>query len=117
MSGLSKQPIQRWLDRFSTRLVRHRLNRNLTQHELARAAGISRRTLARLENAEPTQLENFLRTLIALGLDEGLERLVPDVPNSPIQQLERFGRTRRRATGRRGSPKDARKPWSWSDES
>ena len=117
MTELSKQPIQRWLDQLSRRLVRHRLNRNLTQHELARAAGISRRTLARLENAEPTQLENFLRVLIALGLEEGLDRLVPDVPASPIQRLERSGRIRRRATGRRGSPRDAREPWTWSDES
>jgi len=89
----------------------------MTQVELADAAGISRRTLARLEAGEPTQLENFLRTLIALGLQDGLERLVPDVPDSPIQQLERAGRTRKRATGRRKTRADDGKPWSWDDES
>ena len=117
MNALSIKPLQHWLDQFSTRLTRHRLNQNLTQFELARAAGISRRTLARLENGESTQLENFLRTLIALGLEAGLDRLVPDVPQSPIQQLERSGRARQRATGRRRSQSDESKPWSWSDES
>ena len=117
MSGISSQPIRRWLERLSERVVRHRLNRNLTQEELALAAGISRRTLARLENGEPTQLENFLRTLIALDLEDGLERLVPDVPQSPIQQLERSGQTRKRATGRRKSRSEQSEPWSWNDES
>ena len=64
------------------RIVRHRLNRDLTQAELAEAAGISRRTLARLEGGEPTQLENFLRVLAALGLAQGLDQLVPELPES-----------------------------------
>lgn len=117
MKDASSQPVRRWLDRLSERLVQHRLNQNLTQEDLARVAGISQRTLARLENGEPTQFENFLRTLIALGLEDGLERLVPDVPHSPIQQLEQSGRTRQRATGRRKSRSERSEPWSWDDES
>ena len=117
MCGVSVQPLQRWLQRLGRRLVKHRLNRNLTQVELARAAGISRRTLARLEGGEPTQLENFLRALVALGLEDNLDRLVPDVPESPIQQLERSGRSRKRATGRRKPRPGASEPWSWDDES
>jgi len=116
MSGMALQPLRLLLERLSKRLVKHRLNRNLTQVELARAAGISRRTLARLENGEPTQLENFLRTLIALGLDEGLDRLVPDVPDSPIHQLKRAGRRRQRATGKRKATPETAEPWSWGDE-
>ena len=117
MSDSSGKPLQYWLEHLSRRLVQHRLNRNLTQVELADAAGISRRTLARLEAGEPTQLENFLRTLIALGLQDGLERLVPDVPESPIQQLERSGRRRKRATGSRKPRSDDNAPWSWDEGS
>jgi transcriptional regulator with XRE-family HTH domain len=118
MLDTAHQPLRPLLDRISKRLVKHRLNRNLTQEELAEAAGISRRTLARLENGEPTQLENFLRTLIALGLDEGLDKLVPDVPDSPIQQLDRAGRSRKRASGKRKQRADSGGgPWSWGDES
>ncbi|MCG8469360.1 MAG: transcriptional regulator, partial [Gemmatimonadetes bacterium] len=82
------------------------------------AAGVSARTISRLESGHSTQLENFLRVLVALELEDGLERLVPRVPDSPIQQLERAGRTRLRATGRRGrasEPADD-EPWSWGEE-
>jgi transcriptional regulator with XRE-family HTH domain len=116
MSGIARQPLQILLDRLGERLAKHRLNRNLTQAELARVAGISPRTLIRLENGEPTQLENFLRAVIALGLEEGLDRLVPEVPDSPIQQLRRSGRTRQRATGRRKATPDEAGQWSWGDE-
>jgi len=117
MSERPERPIQTWLDRLAERLVRHRLNRNLTQDELARAAGISRRTLTRLENGESTQFENFLRTLIALDLQDGLDRLVPDVPDSPIQQLDRAGRGRQRASGKRKSRPEPPGRWSWGDDS
>ena len=117
MGQATKRPMQHWLDHLSRRLVQHRLNRNLTQVELAREAGVSRRTLARLESGESTQLDSFLRILTALGLEAGLDRLVPDVPESPIQQLERSGRTRKRATGRRKPRTDAPGPWSWGDDS
>lgn len=117
MSPSSAVPLQNWLDRLSARLVKHRLNRNLTQAELARAAGISTRTLSRLENGEPTQLENFLRVLMALGLGDDLDRLVPDMLDSPIQQIERTGRVRKRASGRRSSRSEVTEPWSWGEES
>jgi len=117
MPDPTAQPIQFWLDRLSRRLVQHRLNKNQTQVELARSAGVSPRTLARLEKAEPTQLENFLRVLCALGLQEGLDRLVPEVPESPIQQLDRSGRRRRRASGKRRSDATVEPPWSWGDGS
>jgi transcriptional regulator with XRE-family HTH domain len=112
-----RQPLQLWIDLLAERLARHRLNRNMTQAELARAAGISRRTLARLESGGTTQLENFLRVLIALGLGDGLGRLVPDVPASPIQQLERSGSTRRRATGSRQLREKKASSWSWGENS
>ena len=117
MNEPAPYPLKWWLERISGRLVKHRLNRNLTQAELATAAGISHRTLARLEAGEPTQLESFLRTLIALGLENGLDRLVPDLPESPIQLLDRSGRPRRRASGSRKPRPESPKPWSWEDDS
>lgn len=115
------KPVAAWIAELGRRVARWRLNRNLTQEELAEQAGVSSRTLARLESGEATQLESFLRVLEALGLGQGLERLVPDVPPSPVQQLDRGGTVRRRATGRRGrrteADDDASAAWSWGDES
>lgn len=123
------RPLASRLGQLGERLTRHRLNRNLTRTELAELAGVSARTLARLEAGQSTQLENFLRVLTALGLGEGLDQLVPEVPESPIQQLERSGRPRKRATGRRrtsphksltietkGPAEDTSDAWTWADE-
>jgi transcriptional regulator with XRE-family HTH domain len=99
MTEAISRPIEEWLTTLSERLVRNRLRRNLTQQDLAKAAGISLRTLARLENGEPVRFESFLRTLIALGLEKALGGLVPEVPESPMEQIMRDGRRRQRATG------------------
>ena len=109
-------PVSEWLRQLSARLVRHRLNRDLSQSDLARRAGISLRTLARLEAGEPVQLGSFLRVLIALDLGEQLEHLVPEVPESPIQQLERAGKARRRASRRRSTRETDSSSWTWGDD-
>ena len=45
MSGIAQQPISLLLDRISKRLVKHRLNRNLTQVELATMVGATRESV------------------------------------------------------------------------
>jgi transcriptional regulator with XRE-family HTH domain len=117
MEDNSTRTTAAWLATLGQRLTRHRLNQNLSQAEVAERAGVSLRTVARLEGGEPTQLESFLRVLAALGLDRGLDRLVPEVPESPIQRLERDGKRRKRATGRRAKRPKRTKPWTWGDSS
>jgi transcriptional regulator with XRE-family HTH domain len=90
------------------RLERRRLERNRSQSELAREAGVSKRTVERIEAGESTQLSNLVRILRALGLLERLELLVPASLPSPIDQLKLRRRQRRRATGARGASGPAR---------
>lgn len=104
-----------WLQLLGERIAQHRLNADLTQAQLAGRAGVSVRTVSRLENGEAAQLDNFLRILMALGLDGGLERLVPEVPASPIQRLEQGGRRRRRASGERARRQSSAQPWTWAE--
>lgn len=105
----------RVLAELGARLARARLDENLTQAELAREAGISKRTLERLEAGRSTQLTNLLRVLRALGRLERLDALVPEAVPSPVQQLELEGRTRERASpaGKRSS---AAGDWTWGDD-
>ncbi len=112
----STKPVSEWMQRLSARLVRHRLNRDLSQSDLARRAGISLRTLARMEAGEPVQLGSFFRVLIALDLGSQLENLVPEVPESPIQQLERDGEVRRRASRRRDAGETDPASWTWGED-
>lgn len=101
------------------RISRHRLSRNLTQAQLAREAGISTRTLVRLEGGESTQLTNLIRVLRALGLLSNLEALVPPAPPSPMELLRHQGEQRQRASGRKdaGDAPSAIDEWTWGDES
>lgn len=97
------------------KLLQRRLGFNLTQAQLANAAGVSKRTLERLEAGESTQLTNFIRVLRALGLAHGLETLIPESTSSPIEQLKLQGKQRRRASSVR-KPKAPTKPWTWNDK-
>lgn len=93
------------------RLRQHRLSRNLTQAQLASAAGVSLPTVQRVEDGASIQLATLLRVLRALDLLGGVEALVPDTEVGPMDLLRRQGRRRQRATGRAPSPR----PWTWGD--
>jgi len=105
------------LDELGRRLARARLERNLTQAQLAAQAGLGRATLQRLESGQDSELSTLIRTLRALGLLELLDRLVPDPPPSPIELLKLQGKERRRARARVDRPPSApAAPWRWGDE-
>ena len=58
---------RRVLAELGDRLARHRLNRNQTQDQLAREAGVSKRTVVRLENGQSSQVTNLVRVSSRVG--------------------------------------------------
>lgn len=105
------------LRELGERLSRYRLNRNQAQAALADEAGVSLSTVIRLEQGESVQLTSLLRVLRALGLLDSLDALVPAPALSPIQQLKRQGKVRRRASGSGDAIAETpAEPWSWNDE-
>ncbi len=71
------------------RLAKIRLDRNLTQAQLATQAGVSKRTVERLEaGAVATQLSGFIRVCRVLDLIERFDLLVPEPVPSPVAQLK-----------------------------
>ncbi len=95
------------------RLTNVRLERNLTQAALAEQAGVSKRTVERLESGQvATRLSGFLRVCRTLGLLERFETVIPEATVSPMQQLRQQGRKRQRATGSKAAA-SAPKQWSW----
>jgi transcriptional regulator with XRE-family HTH domain len=106
------------LREVGSRLAAARLGRNLTQAALAEKAGLSKRTVERLESGEvAARLSALVRACRALDLVERLDALVPSPTVSPIEQLKLAGRRRKRASGRRGRPAPAKRKWTWGDES
>lgn len=88
---------------LGARLARRRLDRGLTQAELATQAGVSKRTVERIETGASAQLVSVIRVLRTLGLADRLDALVPEQAPSPIELLKLRGRQRQRAPGRRAS--------------
>ncbi len=100
---------------LGARLRRHRLERNLTQDELAEESGIGRATLQRLERGESVQLTSLIGLLRVLGLLDGLEVLVPEPVPSPLERIKTEGRRRQRArTSQEREVADA--TWTWGAE-
>lgn len=100
------------LQELGHRVARLRLERNLTQAQLAEQAGISKRTLERLEaGAAATQLSLFLRVLRQLDLLERLELLLPEPKTSPLALFQQQEASRKRASRR--LPAKPAAPWSW----
>ena len=103
------------------RLARARLERDLTQQQLADQAGVSVDTVRRLERKQSITLTGLLRILRALGQLDVLDLLLQAELASPIEQLERERGRRRRATGARARPRRTGSQaesgeWKWGDE-
>jgi transcriptional regulator with XRE-family HTH domain len=106
------------LRELGSRLAAARLARNLTQGALAEEAGVSKRTVERLESGEvAARLSGLVRVCRALGMVDRLDALVPSPQVSPLDQLKLAGRRRKRASGQRGQPTAAKRKWTWGDES
>jgi DNA-binding XRE family transcriptional regulator len=84
------------------RLQRQRLSLGLSQVELADRAGISASTVKLIEAHGRCTLENFVRTVMALGLADQLQSLFALQIRS-IAQMEQAEKARRRAPRRSGA--------------
>ena len=95
------------------RLESIRLSRNITQQQLAEEAGISTRTIRRLEKGQGVSLDTFIRVLSALRIQHSLENLLPDPTVRPIERVGLGTGERKRA---RPVPVSQERPaWSWGD--
>lgn len=104
------------LGELGRRITDARLARQMTQAQFADAAGVSKRTVERLENGASTQSANLIRCLRALDKLDGLERLLPETPPNPIDLLERHGRRPRRARPDAATGPTPAGPWTWDEQ-
>jgi putative transcriptional regulator len=95
------------------RLESIRLSRNMTQQQLAEEAGVSLRTIGRLEKGQGVSLDTFIRVLTALRVQQSLESLLPDPTVRPIERVGGGAGERKRARPARVSSEPP--AWSWGD--
>jgi transcriptional regulator with XRE-family HTH domain len=106
------------LHEIGDRLERRRIDTGLTQAQLAEEAGISKRTVERIEAGHSTDFVMLVRVLRVLMLLEALDESVPDLPQSPLMLLKGRGRARKRVRHSQrpntAAPKPAT-PWKWRE--
>ncbi|MHB8766451.1 MAG: helix-turn-helix domain-containing protein [Deferrisomatales bacterium] len=95
------------LRELGARVQAWRLNRNLSQDQVAETAGVGRATVVRLEGGQSVTLLSFVQVLRALGALEELAGFLPEPGVSPLELLERKGRRRRRASPGQSGPEPA----------
>ncbi|MFT7678890.1 MAG: transcriptional regulator with XRE-family HTH domain [Planctomycetota bacterium] len=103
------------LGQLGARLKRRRLARDLTQARLAHEAGVSKRTLERLEGGASTQTTSLVRILRALDILEDIQALAAEQTPSPMEQVAAERPTRRRAPSE--SAETPSTSWAWGDDS
>lgn len=96
------------------RLAQRRLELQLSQEVLAEQAGVSKRTVERVEAGATAQMSTMIRILRVLGLLDRLDAMVPASGPRPMDLLKLKGKARKRASGKR-KPTDE-KPWTWGED-
>jgi transcriptional regulator with XRE-family HTH domain len=102
------------LEALGQRLAAARLARQMTQARLAEEAGLSKRTVERIEAGDTSQVSSLIRVLRVLELLDGLNQLVPEAGPRPLDLLKLKGRQRKRASSKPAGP-DSEEGWSWGD--
>jgi len=102
------------LGELGKRFAQRRLEMQLSQEMLAEQAGVSKRTVERVESGATTQISTMIRILRVLGLLDRLEALVPVAGPRPMDLLKLKGKARKRASGKRNLTDE--KHWTWGDE-
>jgi DNA-binding XRE family transcriptional regulator len=80
-------------------LQRMRLNQDVSQLELVKRTGLSRRTVSEVENGRPASLKTFVQLLRALRLDV-LDGFETSTELSPLQAARLLSQQRHRASRR-----------------
>ena len=80
------------------RITQLRLEKNLTQQQLADEIGLSRMGYGKLEKGAG-KFENIIATLRVLDRLDLIENFIPEIDFSPMEQLKLKGKQRVRATG------------------
>lgn len=103
------------LSELGARLTRHRIELHLSQAKLAEQAGVSKRTIERIEAGATTQTATLIRVLRAMELLDRMDTLVPDTDGPrPMDLLKLKGKERQRAPRKETRP--SKKPWKWGDK-
>jgi putative transcriptional regulator len=97
-------------EEIGERLKQARLNRDLTQFEVAELAGVARKTVLNAEKGK-VALDIMIAILMALDLTEQIDLFLPKQEISPLQLAKLQGKKRQRASGQRSNKDEEAPKW------
>jgi transcriptional regulator with XRE-family HTH domain len=104
------------LSELGDRIGQCRINAQLTQAQLGEQAGVSKRTIERIESGQSAQMISMIRVFRVLGLLSALDQMISDGGPRPMDLLKLQGKQRQRVfSGRRNKP-ELEGEWSWDDD-
>ena len=107
----NKKDYKEYIRDLGQKIKTYRIMNEMSQQDLEDKTGVSKRSISRLEQGESVQLDTLFKILLALGLGDNIELLVPDQTKRPSYYLE----------NKDNSPKRVRKKtdksyFKWGDE-
>lgn len=111
------------LNVLGNRLTARRIALGLTQAKLATEAGVSKRTVERMEAGHSAEIVTWIRVLRVLGILGNLQQMIPQAGPTPMQLLQQQKKSyiRKRAprkdrTAGQAKKKAQTKPWVWGED-
>ena len=104
------------LAELGRRISSRRVELNLTQAEVAREAGLAKRTLERVEGGASSQTLSFVRILRTLDLIANLDSMIPEPVPGPMDLLRQNRKLRVRASKKQDDNMQDRKAWKWKED-
>jgi putative transcriptional regulator len=107
---MSNMTASAFAEEIGERLKQARLNRDLTQSEVAVLAGVARKTVLNAEKGK-VQLEILIAIMMALDLTDQIDLFLPKQEISPLQLAKLQGKKRQRASGQRRDTDEETPEW------
>ncbi|MBO4952748.1 MAG: helix-turn-helix domain-containing protein [Lachnospiraceae bacterium] len=102
---------QDYIKELGQKIKLYRIMNELSQQDLEDKTGVSKRSISRLEQGESVQVDNLFKILLALGLGDNIDLLVPDQTKRPSYYLDNKEKKPKRVRKK----KDEKK-FKWGDE-
>ena len=102
------------LRELGKRIREVRIDMDMTQNEAAKKAGVTAKTVSRIENGEDLAVSTMLNVLRALGLAQNMDALVPELTARPSRLMA--NEKERLRVRKKASQNDSSRQWKWGDE-
>lgn len=95
------------------RIKQARLNKNLSQQDIANRTGLNRSRISLIEGGEPSSMQSFIAILRAVDELDNIDSFLAEPPVSPIQMMKLTKKKRQRASGHRGAKNEEEGGTEW----